>query len=173
MYFLLKLTRQDWGSHLLGVEHANPFTLLQCLQPHDFLQPPTISVFWVFKFCFVFELDLGGKFSRLSGKKSDSVLRGEVVDKVVEETLRIGLVLRPGQGQCRSGSTFTRAGDMDEWLPAGDPWARPMNACSHISNCTEHPLHKGFMSPWDLNTCAANVTTENGDKRRFIWKKKK
>ena len=43
------------------------------------------------------------------------------------------------------------AGDRNEWLPQDLAWR--VNACPCL--CTEHPLNKAFMSPWDLNTCAA------------------
>lgn len=84
---------------------------------------------------------------------------------MVEETLCMGLALRPSWGQGHSGSTFTLAGGMDEGLPCGDSWAQPMNACSHTSKCTEYPLKKDFTPPRNVNMCAANVTTEHGNKR--------
>ena len=169
MYSLLKLTHHNWGYHLLGVEHANPFISLQCLEPHGFLQQPILLGFSIL-FCFWIR-PRRKIFKTFRKKNSELVLRGEVVDQVVEETLHMGLALRPSWGQGHSGCTFTLAGDMDEGVPRGDSWARPTSACCHISKCTERPLKKDFTPPRNLNMCAADVAAEDGNKRR-IWKKK-
>ena len=81
---------------------------------------PTTNTLDFFNF-FFFLIRPRRKISKTFRKKnSDSVLFGEVVDRVVEETLRMGLALRPSWGQGHSGSTFTLAGGMDEGLPCGD-----------------------------------------------------
>lgn len=49
-----------------------------------------------------------------------------------------------------------------------DLWARPMNAIPASPKCTGYPLNMGFMSLRDLNTCAANVTTEYGNKNIYL-----
>ena len=85
----------------MGVEQANPFISLQCLEPHGFLQQPILWGFLIFFFLIRPRRKISKTFRK---KNSDSVLCGEVVDGVVEETLRRGLALRPkskGSGSLR------------------------------------------------------------------------